>query len=160
MPGKGILRGIAIATKLTEDASDIVSIERVEVDNGFFPSLNMNFVAGTAFNENMNDMPPIILNVSAVKALGLGSPQEAVGQVIYEFGRAKRKVVGVIEDYHHESLNREKEAMYFVRNEAISTYYVVRLSLDNTQTVIAGIEGLFESTFDRVYTSTTSNISS
>ncbi len=139
IPGQGILRGIAIATVKGSDAH-LRSIERVVTSNDFLSTMKVNFLAGQDFDETMDSYEPIILNASAAQQLGLEDPVEAIGQVLYEFGEQERRIVGVIEDYHHESLNRPIDAMYFVRHPAFDSFYAIRLNTSEVRTAIDRIE--------------------
>lgn len=146
IPGEGILRGIVL-TRQRGGESDVKSIERVVISNDFLSTLEVNFIAGTDFNTEMDGYAPIILNESAVEMMGFDDPNEAIGQNIYEFGSEERRIVGVIEDYHHESLNRSIDPMYFVRNGGFDTFYAIRM---NT-TEVAATLGRIESSFTNAY---------
>lgn len=146
IPGQGILRGMAIS-RVRESELDMKSIERVVTSNNFLTTMNMRFLAGEDFNENMNGYTPLIINNSASKMLGFGSPKEAIGEVLFEFTREERIIVGVIEDYHHESLNRRIDPMYFVRNEAIDTFYAISLETAETAMILESINDKYEEIF-------------
>ena len=53
-----------------------------------------------------------IINEAAVKAIGWKSPQDAVGRD-FKYGQFKGHVIGVIRDFHFESLH-QKITPYFV----------------------------------------------
>ncbi|MDW3196550.1 MAG: FtsX-like permease family protein [Cytophagales bacterium] len=139
IPGQGILRGIAIS-RIKESEADMKSIERVVISNGFLSAMDVTFIAGQDFNASMKGYEPIILNTSAAKALGFDDPKASLGQTLFEFTREERKVVGVIQDYHHESLNRSIDPMYFVRHAAFDSFYAIRLNRDQVSTTLAKIE--------------------
>jgi len=46
-----------------------------------------------------------VLNVAAIKALGLHTPQEAIGKN-FKYGDTKGKIVGIIDNFHFESLHQ------------------------------------------------------
>ena len=144
IPGMGILRGIVL---MKDKSEDFKSIERVVTDNSFLETMGVRFVAGRDFDPNMVGTPPIILNRAAVLELGFQSPEEALGKTIFEFAREERLVVGVIEDYHHESLNRPIDPMYFVRNEAFDTFYAIRLSSSEITDQVDQIERVYSEMF-------------
>lgn len=146
IPGQGILRGLAIS-RIRESESDMKSIERVVISNDFLTAMKVHFLAGKDFDENMKGYVPIILNVSACKMLGFDDPIDAIGQTLYEFTREERRVVGVIEDYHHESLNRPIDAMYFIRNEAFDSFYAIKLNAGEVGATIASIEERYKAAF-------------
>ncbi|WP_436516977.1 ABC transporter permease [Ekhidna sp. To15] len=146
IPGQGILRGLAIS-RIRESEADMKSIERVVTSNHFLTTMKVRFIAGRDFDKEMVGYAPIILNVSAAKMLGFDDPSEAMGQILYEFTREERKVVGVIEDYHHESLSRAIDAMYFVRNEAWDAFYAVRLDTKEMGTTLERIEEQYKAAY-------------
>jgi putative ABC transport system permease protein len=88
----------------------------------------------------------LILNESAVYALGYKSVEEAIDQIIYlklwgdDFERYK--IVGIVEDYHHESAKREvlpTILTFFKRFQMV--YYSIKLqSGSNPKEALAYIE--------------------
>lgn len=146
IPGQGILRGLAIS-RIKESEADMKSIERVVTSNDFLSTMKVNFLAGNDFDKEMKGYAPLILNESATRELGFQDPTEAVGQVLYEFTREERRIVGVIEDYHHESLNRPIDAMYFVRNEVVDPFYAIRLSAKEVGSTLEHIEAHYKAAF-------------
>ena len=141
IPGIGILRGVVITTDL--DSPNMFSIERMVVDEQFLSTLGMDFIAGNDFLSSPGVENPIILNESAIKLLGFSSAQEAVGRTVFEFGQEKRIVVGVIADYHHESLKISRDPMYFIRNPRVNTFLAIELSTANLSEDIEAIEKLY-----------------
>ena len=146
IPGQGILRGMAISTVQRSEA-DMKSIERVVTSNGFLSTMKVRFLAGKDFDQEMKGYTPLILNASAARELGFDNPAEAIGQHLYEFTREERRIVGVIEDYHHESLNRAIDPMYFVRNGAFDPYYAIRLNTSQLEVTLDRIEQRFKAAF-------------
>ncbi|MCE7992266.1 MAG: FtsX-like permease family protein [Roseivirga sp.] len=139
IPGHGILRGNVIS-HVRESDSDMKSIERVVTSNDFLSTIKANFLIGKDFDKTMEGYIPIIINASAARELDFADPADAIGQILYESNRYERRVVGVIEDYHHESLNRAIDPMYFVRNEGLDTYYAIRLNSSKVSTTLDRIE--------------------
>ena len=146
IPGQGILRGMAIS-RVRESEADMKSIERVVTSNDFLSTMKVTFLAGKDFDKGMEGYTPLILNASAAQELGFADPAAAVGQHLYEFTREERRIVGVIEDYHHESLNRGIDPMYFVRNEAFDAFYAIRLNTEEVGTTLDRIERQYQAAF-------------
>lgn len=143
IPGQGILRGMAISS-IRESEADMKSIERVVISNNFLSAMKVNFIVGQDFDETMKGYVPIILNASAAKTLGFDDPSKALGKSLFEFTREERRVVGVIEDYHHESLNRPIDAMYFVRHASADAFYAIRLNTKFVSGTLNRIEDQFK----------------
>ncbi|MDP4284206.1 MAG: ABC transporter permease [Bacteroidota bacterium] len=82
-------------------------IKDVATDYDFVPTYGIHVVAGRNFSRDYSmDTSNFILNESAVKAIGWKSPQDAVNRDFAYAGR-KGHVVGVIEDFHFESLRQK-----------------------------------------------------
>ena len=82
-------------------------IKVVAADYDFIPIYGIHLAAGRNFSRDYSmDTSNFILNESAVKAIGWKSPQDAVGRD-FAYGGTKGHVVGVIEDFHFESLRQK-----------------------------------------------------
>jgi len=80
------------------------------VDFGYMQTLGLKAVAGRIFSKEFpgDTAQRIILNESAVKALGYASPQAAVGAFVktdFQGTTYRSQVVGVVRDFHYEDLH-------------------------------------------------------
>jgi len=78
-------------------------LANVRVDNEFIPTYKIKIVAGRNFNENNSSDVGYIINESALKKIGWKSPEDAISRII-EYGGHKGSVIGVVKDFHYESL--------------------------------------------------------
>lgn len=87
---------------------DIVDIYLSAVEKNYIETLGFQLLSGRTFSGNFNaDSASIILNETAVKALGY-TTTDAIGKKIqYDFGnyRSALRIVGVIKDFNFESLH-------------------------------------------------------
>jgi putative ABC transport system permease protein len=82
-------------------------IRFVAADYDFIPTYGVHIVAGRNFSRSFTtDTVNSILNESAVKAIGWKSSQDAIGKD-FKYGDFKGKVIGVIGDFHFESLKHK-----------------------------------------------------
>jgi putative ABC transport system permease protein len=82
-------------------------IKNVSADYDFIPTYGIQLAAGRNFSRDYSmDTSNFILNEAAIKAIGWKSPQEAIGRN-FMYGGTKGKVIGVIKDFHFESLQHE-----------------------------------------------------
>ena len=83
-------------------------IKNVRADFGFISTYGIKMVAGRNFlKENgLRDTSAFLINEAAVKALGISSPQEAVGKE-FQYGNRKGELVGVYQDFHFESMHEK-----------------------------------------------------
>lgn len=80
-----------------------IFFSRLWVGYGLIETLEMEMVAGRAFSEDFGSHDQIIFNEAAIKIMGLKAP---IGKII-KIGTEEREVVGVVKDFHFESLYEE-----------------------------------------------------
>lgn len=81
-------------------------IKYVVADQDFIATYGVKTVAGRSFSRDYGlDTAGFIVNEAAVKAMGLTSNEAAVGKN-FEYGGRKGKIIGVINDFHFESLHQ------------------------------------------------------
>lgn len=146
------------------DPYDPTRYKTLFVGTNYIPLYGLKVLAGRNF-EPLNvserwiapwedkNWTTIMLNESAVKSLGFASPQEAVGQEVY-FNRfdetEKFRIIGVVEDYHHEAIKKEVYPTIFSSNyDAFQqVYYSIRLRPGtDLQDAIAYIEKSWKTIF-------------
>jgi len=83
-------------------------IAQLRVDFDYIPTFKMELAAGRNFSREMGTdfTQAFILNETAVKRIGWESPEEAIGQG-FGYGRRKGQIIGVVKDFHFESLHQE-----------------------------------------------------
>ncbi len=80
------------------------------VDDGYLKTLNMKPVAGRLFSEEFpsDTNRRMVMNETAIKEIGLGTPQNAVGKKVYFDYQGQQygfEIVGVVKDFHFEDLH-------------------------------------------------------
>ncbi len=92
-----------------------VSFQYLAVDDAFVNTYQLKVIAGRNFNNReypTDDSLAFMLNEAGVKMLGFNDPQEALGRNI-EYGNRKGKLVGVLQDFHFESLHQKIKPLIF-----------------------------------------------
>jgi ABC-type antimicrobial peptide transport system permease subunit len=118
-----------------------LSFNNIGVNYGFIETLGMTMAAGRSFSRVVSsDSSEIIFNESAIKAMGLKNP---IGKTVKMWGQ-NRRVVGVIKDFHYESLH-ENVKPFAIRLEPLLTYrFMARIKSGNGNDVIARIGALYQ----------------
>ncbi len=91
---------------------DVVQLSNMKIDEDYFATLNPKLLLGRSFDKNIeSDKYGIVLNVSAVKTLGWGTPDtyaedSPIGKSmsIASGDEYSLKVIGVVEDFNFLSL--------------------------------------------------------
>ena len=91
------------------------------VDKDFIPNYGLEIIAGRNFTNDYpavdtNVMLNIILNETAARIFGFNKPADVVGQYIDGSG-FHCKVIGVVKDYHQESLQNSFDPIVFYPEE-------------------------------------------
>ncbi len=78
------------------------------VDYDFIPTYKLTLAAGRGFAPDYGtDSSAFILNETAVREIGWGRPQSAIGKG-FEWGLGKKgKIIGVVKDFHFNSLQQK-----------------------------------------------------
>lgn len=153
LPGERL--GRAFGIRLGEHPLETkYTMSMMQVDYNFFDTYNVSLLAGRKFiasdhKYNFQDIKAIIINSSAAKLLGIENPENAIGKEIVWGNNGQRKwtIVGVITDYHQESLKNPKEPMVF--RPTYSTYHATSIKIINEdpQKIIADVENVYKKFF-------------
>jgi putative ABC transport system permease protein len=92
--------------------ADVV-IKNIRSDHEFFDTYGIDFVAGRNFSKEIpsDDSLGFVLNEAAVKMLGLTHDEILTRD--FQYGGVKGRVIGVVNDFHFESLHEEITPMVF-----------------------------------------------
>ena len=147
VPGRPIFWGHEF--KLTQNPEeDKREFSVLSVDEDFIPTYGITLLAGRNFsNERPADFGgPVIINETAMAMLGIKDAENAIGQEI-ENDFSIKKIVGVIKDFHQESLKKSDLPiiLYFIPWH--NDYLTVSM---NSQNVRADVEMITE-TYKKVF---------
>jgi putative ABC transport system permease protein len=118
------------------------------VDYDYVNTLDLDIIAGRDFNRQfVTDSTAMILNESALKILGV-SPEEAVGlRIVDNFGQEGGTqlltVIGVVRNFHFESLRKEIGALSLYLGNSPGTMGIKVSTTDLPQT-LAGIRAAWD----------------
>lgn len=154
LPGDRLGRSFGI--RLTDQPDAHYTMSHQGIDYAFFDTYGIRLLAGRSFlptdhRTDFRDTRVVILNLNAVKLLGLDSAQQAVGRQLY-WGDDSRPltIVGVVNDFHQESLKRAMEPMIFA--PSYSTYSSTSIKLASadeakTEQILADVKAAFIKSF-------------
>lgn len=154
----GAVPGVEVANYFTNrpygsDLSEIKLIQMFAVDYDYLSLYAPEFICGRNFSESYgNELDKVVLNEEAARLLGYASPEEALGkQLAMEVLKDPLEVIGVIKDYHQQSLAEPyKPILFFIKERVpmIATPYIsVRTESDVTPDQLARIEQIYKSYF-------------
>jgi putative ABC transport system permease protein len=123
------------------------------IDNAFIPNYGLQLVAGRNFTTDSaisqrSATLNIILNETAVKVFGISNPAEMIGKDLYFGGPAKMIVIGVIKDYHQESLrNSFDPIVFYPEQEYNRNIFSLKLNTKDYNKVLASVKEAWVSRF-------------
>lgn len=124
-------------------AATAIVIKDVRVDHQFFDTYGIPFVSGRNFSDDVisDDSLGFILNESAVNMIGW-TKEEAIGKV-FQNGRVKGQVIGVVKDFHFESLHEPIVPIVF-HGQPLYRRLSVRVSATDMQAGLAHVEKIWK----------------
>lgn len=121
-----------------KDPNNDITFDAFEVDYDFIETMGMKMKEGRSFSKSFGaDSATIVLNETAVKAMGLKDP---VGKTIRKFGK-NLQIIGVVKDFHVESLHEPIRPGYMFLWPGGTI--VVSVQANNQRQTIAVIERLY-----------------
>jgi putative ABC transport system permease protein len=126
-----------------------VGLKYVTVDDDFFSTYGIEFAAGQGFSKNIvtDDSAAFIINEAAVKAIGWKDSGEGIDKD-FAYGGTTGKLIGVVKDFHFESLHQRVVPMVFVPRTQPGggfNYLAVRIAGNELQQGLNHLEKLWHS---------------
>lgn len=154
--------GMEVATFLSnrsfEDASKQNRLYEMQtVDYDFVDSYGLKVLEGRGFNRSFtNDVRNVMLNEESVKQLGFRSNEEAIGQkVLLEGQQEPHIVIGVVENYHQQALNKSYTPIMMIMYNSIGWIRPKYLSVKISSLDVASASGRINETWNRFFPDST-----
>ena len=126
-----------------------VTLRLNSMDYDFIDVFEMDIIAGRAFSRDFPNDPDTaaILSESAVYDLGYEKPEDIIGESlsIPRFGM-NSIVVGVVNDYHQESLKKAKDPMFFFFS-GNSEFFSMKINNNDFQPAIDHVKSSWNTAF-------------
>ena len=113
------------------------------VDHEFISTYNINMAAGRGFSKEYGgDSSAFILNEVAVRELGWGDPKNAIGKSFLWGGGKEGKIIGVVKDFHFNSLQQKVQpmVMHLLPNWDWYSSISVRIPTSDVKTATRSLE--------------------
>lgn len=132
IPGEPIgFTYVDLAKRTLNDPDRKIPYKVAYIDYDFIPVFGLKLKAGRNYDQKSADAGSLVVTESTVRELGFLSASEAIGKEIYfmEDDWDKWTIIGVVEDYHHESVKVPVHPTIFRlhRNQGQMVYYSVQL---------------------------------
>jgi putative ABC transport system permease protein len=149
-PGGDIGRSFNVH-RADSSATAKYTMRHTSVDYDFLKVYGIKLVAGRNFKPSDHDpfgknLKNILINESAAKLLGFGTPDAVIGQNIIR-GQKTWTVIGVVGDYHQKSLRYPMEPMLFMPFYSNNSEISIKITPGDLPGTIAQIKKKYESFF-------------
>lgn len=142
LPGDHNLAYSSNVRTLQAPSASAITLEFVMVDENFDSTYGLKSMAGTGFKEESSPRKEIILNESAMRAVGFTEPEDAIGERILFFNDTA-KIVRVVEDFHFHSPREPVKPMAFLFAPSMGYYFTLDVESTTAPSVIQEAEKLF-----------------
>jgi len=129
--------GIPVEGRNTEKVIDMYY-----VDNHFFDTYDLSFIAGKGFGETMReDSANLIINESALAYFGFEDAEHTIGDILRGSGQMVN-VIGVVRDFNQQSVKEEPGPIAFF-HQPRNLYYSVKADMTNASRLIHELEEIW-----------------
>ncbi|MBC7848926.1 MAG: ABC transporter permease [Chitinophagaceae bacterium] len=115
-------------------------------DEDYIKTFGLQLVAGRNYQPS-DTSREVVINETLVKKLGLKSPDEAVGKTIRIGHQTWLPVVGVVKDFHMNSLKEELKPLTITSRQRFYYVAAVKVRTANLTQTTAAVQKLWEKTY-------------
>jgi len=144
IPSGRLLDNMGASVMNGDSLQPVVSdIKFVNSDYDFINTFGIPLAAGRFFGRDYGtDTNNYVINQAAVKAIGWKTDQDAVGKD-FKYGNTKGHIVGVMKDFHFESMHQSIVPIVLTMFPPTNSYYnnvSIKIKGSNTSGAIAALE--------------------
>ncbi|MGK7394524.1 MAG: ABC transporter permease [Candidatus Cyclobacteriaceae bacterium M3_2C_046] len=119
-----------------------ILFENVRVSESFLETMGLKMKAGRFFDEAYPaDSAKIIFNEAAIKAMGLEDP---VGQVVRLWDETDLEIIGVVKDFHFQSLHEPVNPLFFLLEPTGAWNIMVSLDGSHTRETLVSLKEFYQ----------------
>ncbi|HLA69589.1 MAG TPA: ABC transporter permease [Bacteroidota bacterium] len=113
-------------------------IADIHVDHNFMKTYRVPFAAGRDFDVKLasDSTEAFVLNEASIAGIGWPSAEEAIGKR-FQYGGRTGKVIGVVRDFHFESLHQKIAPIVFLINPGRFNVVSVRIAAGHAERVLS-----------------------
>ncbi len=129
IPGSKVQWNAGGIRRTSDDDSKSNQYRIIGIDYDFVDAYNLKLVTGRNFSEEYgSDEESVLFNEEAVKLMDFENPESAIGEVIFFWG-SNYKIVGVLKNFHQESLKEDFDALIFRFTPGTRNFFSVKLNV-------------------------------
>lgn len=147
VPGKGYNTGLNIR-RVGAPASSEKFGRVIFAGPDIEKTYDLKFVAGNPPTQQVLKaaIVPVVINEEAVRAFGLGTPENAIGEQLY-YKNDTFDIAGVVRDFHWHSLADTQAPYLFEYYADCSTFFSIKMNFADLQETLRHIEETYSTFF-------------
>jgi predicted permease len=116
-------------------------------DTAYFSTYNLEFIAGRPYQQT-DTVREFVVNQTLLSKLGIRNPEDAIGKELnFWDGEIKAPIVGVIKDFHVNSLRDPLSPVVLGSFKALYQNINIRIKPENVKETLAFIQQLWNQTY-------------
>lgn len=123
-----------------KDPNQMMLIHAMNIDEKLMPMLEMQLTQGTGFTGARTDTAGFILNETAIEYMGIKEP---IGKR-FKLWQMEGTIVGVMKDFHHQSIHHKIEPTAFFYNKNWLQYIYVKTVPGKNAEAVALAESIYK----------------
>ncbi|MEH6656814.1 ABC transporter permease [Leeuwenhoekiella marinoflava] len=142
VPGGGGNKSSALSIMQNSQGQDqTLTVDRYIIDDKYLDQLDIKLIAGRNFSRDLasDSTQALIINEKVVDLLGYSNPDAAIGASFDQWGR-EGQIVGVVADFHSESLQKEIQPLSFVFDTKQTKLLTLKVAAADLPETLAFVE--------------------
>lgn len=126
--------------RLSQREEDSKQYRVIHIDHNFIDAFGLKVIAGRGFlGDQANDRKNVVLNEFAASLMGFKKPEDALDDKII-FQSDTLRIVGVLRNYHHESLKKAFDPLIFRYHPGAFGFYSIKFNSASVRESLGVIE--------------------
>lgn len=122
------------------DPQEVIKFQRAQINAGLLETLGIEMAAGRSFSTKFgSDTSKMIINEAGIRAMRLAQP---IGKIFNLWGK-DYQIIGVVKDFHFESLHKVVQPMFFKFNPEQTNRIMVKISAGKEKSTIAALQRFY-----------------
>ncbi|MEM6845284.1 MAG: ABC transporter permease [Bacteroidota bacterium] len=149
VPGSELVWGTEGFRREESSPDEVHFLHMQGIDDQFVEVFEATVLAGRNFSERYttDQFNTVLLNESAVRTLGFSSAEEAVGKHLVFHDNSQKLIVGVLQDFHQESLQEAIKPTFYELLPRALDYLVVKIPEKDIEQSTAIVQAQWEEVF-------------
>ena len=146
VPGHPIPYFANSVRRLKADETEVNQYKFFTVDENFVEVFGLHMLTGRNFTAESTPQKVVLVNSLASKTLGFSKPEEAIDEKII-FRDDTVTIVGVVNDYHHESPKNSILPVIYVFNPDGGFFFFIPLQTSSANAIVEKVQELFATVY-------------